>query len=203
MLPTGDVLIVGGNTTGKQFTSEAAVLGAEVWNPATNTWRTLAAEARPRAYHSAAILLPDGRVLAAGGGLCGRAGCKPGVDETNGEIYSPPYLFNPDGTPAVRPVLATAPEKIGYNETFTVSVEGRSVTKFSLIKLSAITHGINTDLRYLSVPFVKSEAGAYTLTSDENPSVLTPGYYFLFAVDDKGVPSVSKTILVAQAVVTQ
>jgi hypothetical protein len=196
MLPTGDVLMVGGNTTGEQFTSDAAVLESEVWNPATNTWRTLAAEARPRAYHSAAILLPDGRVLAAGGGLCGQNGCAAGIDEPNGEIYSPPYLFNANGTPAERPVIAAAPESIGHNETFTVSVEGRTVQTFSLIKLSSITHGINTDLRYLSVPFVKSEGSSYTLTSHENPNVLTPGYYFLFAVDDKGVPSVSKTILV-------
>jgi NPCBM/NEW2 domain/Domain of unknown function (DUF1929)/Galactose oxidase, central domain len=199
MLPTGEALMVGGNTTGKQFTSEAAVLESEVWNPATNTWRTLAAEARPRAYHSAAILLPDGRVLAAGGGLCGRSGCAAGVDETNGEIYSPPYLFNANGTPAQRPVIAAAPESIGHDETFNVSVTGRTVQTFSLIKLSSITHGINTDLRYLSVPFVKGEDSNYTLTSEENPNVLTPGYYFLFAVDDKGVPSISKTVLVGSS----
>jgi hypothetical protein len=196
MLPTGDVLMVGGNTTGEQFTSEAAVLESEVWNPATNTWRTLAAEARPRAYHSAAILLPDGRVLAAGGGLCGQNGCAPGIDEPNGEIYSPPYLFNANGTGAERPVIAAAPETIGYNETFNVTIEGRTIQMFSLIKLSSITHGINTDLRYLTLPFVKGEGSNYTLTSDENPNVLTPGYYFLFAIDDKGVPSVSKTVLV-------
>jgi hypothetical protein len=118
MLPTGDVLMVGGNTTGEQFTSEAAVLEAEVWNPVTNTWRTLAAEARPRTYHSAALLLPDGRVLATGGGLCGRAGCAPGIDEPNGEIFSPPYLFKPDGTPAERPVISSAPERVTYNQTF-------------------------------------------------------------------------------------
>jgi hypothetical protein len=198
MLPTGEALMVGGNTTGEQFTSEAAVLESEVWNPATNTWRTLAAEARPRTYHSAALLLPDGRVLAAGGGLCGRNGCAPGIDEPNGEIYSPPYLFNPDGTLAERPVISAAPERIGYSETFSVSVNGRDIQKFSLIKLSSITHGINTDLRYLSVPFVKGEDPNYTLTSFDNPNILTPGYYFLFAVDDKGVPSVSKTVLVAR-----
>ncbi len=198
MLPTGEALMVGGNTTGKQFTSEAAVLETESWNPTTNTWRTLAAETRPRAYHSAAILLSDGRVLAAGGGLCGSGGCAPGIDEPNGEIFSPPYLFNPDGTLATRPVMSGAPERTGYNQTFSVSVAGREITKFSLIKLSSITHGINTDLRYLSVPFVKGTGSNYTLTSDENPNVLTPGYYFLFAVDDRGVPSVSKTILVTR-----
>jgi hypothetical protein len=52
-------------------------------------------------------------------------------------------------------------------------VTGNDIRAFSLIKLSSITHGINTDLRYLSVPFVKSENGSYTLTSHENPNVLT------------------------------
>lgn len=198
MLPTGDVLMVGGNTTGEQFTSEAAVLEGEVWNPTTNTWRTLAAAARPRTYHSAALLLPDGRVLATGGGLCGRAGCASGIDETNGEIFSPPYLFKPDGTLAARPVISSTPARVTYNQTFTISVTGRDIRKFSLIKLSSITHGVNTDLRYLNVPFVKGDNNFYTLTSHDNPNVLTPGYYFLFALDDQGVPSVSKTILVAR-----
>ncbi|MGL4610562.1 MAG: NPCBM/NEW2 domain-containing protein [Trueperaceae bacterium] len=198
MLPTGEALMVGGNTTGAQFTSENAILESEVWNPETNTWRTLAPSARPRAYHSAALLLPDGRVLAAGGGLCGQNGCAPGVDEPNGEIYSPPYLFNADGSLATRPVIKSAPQKIGYNVAFNVTMEGDDIEKFSLIRLSSITHGINTDLRYLSVPFTKSDGGTYTLTSSSNPNVLVPGYYFLFAVDSKGVPSVSKTVLVAR-----
>ncbi|MGL4610561.1 MAG: galactose oxidase-like domain-containing protein [Trueperaceae bacterium] len=196
MLPTGEALMVGGNVTGAQFTSEAAVYESEAWYPATNMWRTLAAGARPRAYHSTAILLPDGRVLAAGGGLCGTNGCAPGVDQPNGEVYSPPYLFNADGSLAARPVITAAPTIVGYNQAFSVSVQGSDVQAFSFIKLSSTTHGINTDLRYLDVPFVKGEGPSYTLTSHMNENVLTPGYYFLFAIDSKGVPSVAKTVQV-------
>ena len=51
-----------------------AVLPAEIWNPATETWTTVASLQTAREYHSTALLLPDGRVLMAGGGqLPGRA----------------------------------------------------------------------------------------------------------------------------------
>ena len=70
-------------------TSDDAVLPAEIWNPDTETWTTVAPLANGRLYHSTALLLPDGRVLMAGGGaLPGRA-----TDQRNAEIYSPPYLF--------------------------------------------------------------------------------------------------------------
>ena len=54
-----------------------------------------------RLYHSTALLLPDGRVLMAGGGAL------PGsiaVDQKNAEIYSPPYLFK-----GARPTITAAP----------------------------------------------------------------------------------------------
>ena len=45
------------------------------------TWKTLAEAQVPRLYHSVALLLPDGRVLTAGGGAPGP------VTNLNGEIY--------------------------------------------------------------------------------------------------------------------
>ncbi len=64
---------------------------------------TLAASAppRPRArlYHSTAVLMPDASVLVAGGGAPGPQ------NNTNIEIYYPPYLYNAAGGFATRPVI--------------------------------------------------------------------------------------------------
>jgi hypothetical protein len=64
LLPDRTVLASGGN--GQSESAPAAVLDAEIYAPGSNTW-SLAAKAKvARMYHSIALLLPDGRVLAAG-----------------------------------------------------------------------------------------------------------------------------------------
>ena len=69
ILPDGKVLATGG-TRGPGFNNASPgmpVLAAEMWDPATETWQTMAAGSIPRIYHSTAVLLPDARVLVAGG----------------------------------------------------------------------------------------------------------------------------------------
>jgi len=56
---------------------------AELWDPASGQWTVLAPEERYRGYHSTALLLPDGRVLSAGGRM----------KEPTAQVFSPPYLF--------------------------------------------------------------------------------------------------------------
>jgi len=92
-LPNGEVLIIGGNTTGQNFSDVGSVLPAEIYNPVTNTWRVVDSISIPRNYHSTALLMKDGRVLSAGGGACGN-GCA--ANHLDGQIFSPPYLFSAD-----------------------------------------------------------------------------------------------------------
>ena len=190
MLPTGEDLVIGGNTCALEFCDDGSQLVPEIWNPATGTWREAAAMSVPRNYHGVSILLQDGRVLSAGGGLCGNCA----TNHPDGQIFSPPYLFNKDGSPATRPEIRRAPDRIRVGERFTVKTNA-SISKFSMIKLSTFSHGLNTDLRYLPVAFERTGDG-YALSAHANPNVLVQGYYWLFATDAQGVPSVGHLIQV-------
>ena len=68
MLPDGSALATGGGTDRSAFNTGNAILPAEIWSPVTGTWTTMASMVTPRLYHSTALLLPDARVLVAGGG---------------------------------------------------------------------------------------------------------------------------------------
>ncbi|MCD8534135.1 MAG: putative Ig domain-containing protein [Verrucomicrobia bacterium] len=193
MLPTGEFLVIGGNTSGTKFSDSGTVLTPELWNPDTGEWRQMSDMTVPRNYHSIALLLADGRVLAAGGGLCG---CS--ADHPDAEIFTPHYLYNPDGSLATRPVLTSAPQNIGHGSPF--EVRGTPGLKsFSLVKMMATTHALSTDIRYLPVNFAESSPGVYQLTPHINRNVLTPGYWMLHGLDAKSVPSVASVVLVTGA----
>ena len=185
ILPNGEVLVVGGNTSGAKFNDTGTILAPEIWNPDTEQWREVADMSVPRNYHSIAFLLTDGTVLSAGGGLCNCA-----ADHQDGQVYSPPYLFNPDGTLATRPVISSGPSSVRNGTVFDV-VADPGIQQFSLIRMSSSTHAINTDLRYLNVPFVEIESGQYELTAHNNINVLSPGFWMLFALNAQGIPSVA------------
>ena len=92
LLPDGTVLVTGGTSSPGFNNPAGAVHAAELWNPANPTqWTTLASSSGiPRVYHSTALLVPDGRVLSMGGN-----------GQTQIEIYSPPYLFQPGTRPTI------------------------------------------------------------------------------------------------------
>ncbi len=193
MLPNGEVLVVGGNTSGQKFSDNGAVLAPEIWNPTTETWRLGAPMTIPRNYHSIALLLTDGRVLAAGSGY--NSNSVPASTHQDGQVYSPPYLFNADGTPAARPAITGGSGIVETGSTFNVTTSG-SVDYFSMIKMSSTTHGLNTDVRYLRPQFAGAGANSFDITLHANPNVATPGYWMLFAVDAAGVPSEAHVIRV-------
>lgn len=190
VLPNGEVMIMGGNTSGLKFNDTGSILTPEVWNPATGQWRRMADASVPRNYHSLALLLPDGRVLSGGGGLGGNS-----ADHRDAELFTPPNLFKADGSLATRPVLSSAPPSIGVGTRFLVSGTP-GLQKFAFIKMSAITHSVNTDLRYLSLGFTETSAGNYDITAHSSLNVMTPGYWMLFGLDAAGAHSVAKIVLV-------
>jgi galactose oxidase len=129
VLPDGEVFIVGGQTQPLQFTDDNSVMTPEMWNPVTMQFTKLAQMPTPRNYHSTALLMPDGRVWVGGGGDCGGCPNVSGVDDPSAnhpdfEIYTPPYLYAPDGSPAVGPVIVSAPASLTLGKALTVGVSG-------------------------------------------------------------------------------
>jgi YVTN family beta-propeller protein len=190
ILPNGEVMVIGGNTSGRKFNDTGSILSPEIWNPTTGQWREVTDMSVPRNYHSLALLLPDGRVWSGGGGLSGNS-----ADHRDAQLYTPPMLYAADGSAAVRPVIQQAASYLGIGTTFSVRATA-GLAKFSFIKMSSQTHSMNTDLRYLSLPFTETSPGLYTLTGHANIHVMTPGYWMLFAIDNQGVYSEAKIIQV-------
>jgi galactose oxidase len=187
VLPDGKVLVVGGQQYSMPFTDTGAVLGPELWDAATGKFTVMAPEAISRTYHSVAILLPDGRVFSGGGGLCGSS-CT--TNHPDGQIYSPPYLFNPDGTLRSRPVITGAPASATTGSTITVTTDSATPT-FALIRMSAVTHSVNNDQRRIPLTPATVNGTTYTLQLPSDKGILLPGNYMLFALNANGTPSVA------------
>ncbi|RYP18718.1 hypothetical protein DL765_003740 [Monosporascus sp. GIB2] len=194
VLPDGTVLVVGGQGYAVPFTDTTPALPAELFDPATGRWTSLAPIAVPRTYHSIALLLPDATVLAGGGGLCG-TGCP--QNHFDAQVFHPPYLFEADGARARQPVIRSAtPAALRPGARLTAETDG-AVAGFSLVRFGSSTHTVNTDQR--RVPLAATAASGtttYTMTLPSDPGVLLPGYWMLFAINAAGVPSVAKTIQV-------
>lgn len=198
VLPTGDIFVVGGNTTGFYFSDWNAVKNPEVWDPDTGTWTLLNPQDQARTYHSTAILLLDGTVVSGGGGMLGQP-CEGlgspgecGIDHWNIEVYSPPYLFDADDSPATRPVIGDAPRVARVGRTITVHATP-GLSGFSMVRMSGATHTMNTDQRFVRPESVETSPGIYALTLHPNQNVLVPGYWMLFALDGE-VPSIAKAV---------
>lgn len=189
VLPNGQVVIFGGQAYPVPFTDAQPALSAELWNPVTGTFTTLAAMRIPRTYHSAALLMMDGRVFVGGGGLCGT--CQ--TNHANAEIFTPPYLLNADGSNALRPSIMQAPASASYGGSITINTDS-AVNAFALVRLSSVTHTVNNDQRRIPLNFTTVGINAYTVTIPSNRGVAIPGYYMLFALNGTGVPSVAKIL---------
>ena len=139
LLPDGRVLATGGSSLEGHSDPSGAVLFAEMWDPSTEVWTIMASHEEYRGYHSTALLLPDGRVLVSGGD-----------DHNSAEIYSPPYLFN-----GIRPTITSAPQSIGYGQTFIVdTADTTEIDEVRIIRNGSVTHAQNWDQRVCNLEFV-------------------------------------------------
>jgi galactose oxidase len=183
LLPDGKVLVTGGSSGTDFDNSGAPVYAAEMWDPnatdQTLAFKLMASNTVYRGYHSITLLLPDGRVLSAGGKVGGK---------NTAEIFSPPYLFK--GT---RPTITSAPATVKYGQIFSVQTpNATSITKVSLMGLATVTHGMDAGQSFRNLTFSKT-TGVLTVSAPATSTMSPPGYYMLFILAN-GVPSVAKVI---------
>lgn len=214
ILPDQTVFVCGGQQKWKKKHHGGdpdPVLECTIYDPEdpADPWKVAASMAAPRQYHSVALLLPDGRVLAAGGITFSDDGDE--VDQKNMEIYSPPYMFA-----AARPEITQAPDDIGYKLEFGISIStpgGSNIDKVVLIRPSAVTHHTNTEQRLVTLefeyfrssisarPFGSTIAEHLLVTGPSNTNLAPPGYYMLFIVDGDRTPSIARFVRLGTGII--
>ncbi|HYC77450.1 MAG TPA: galactose oxidase early set domain-containing protein [Planctomycetota bacterium] len=184
ILPDGTVFVLGGSRSdyhNAPAESRKPELVCELYDPgagpeAAGSTRLVAALGHGRLYHAVAVLLPDARVLVAGGEDYVDAFTVPPTSvpaRHSGEIYSPPYLFR-----GPRPtVLAVPSGSLAYasaeDPAFAVDVripfgdagsDGAPTgpafdvdpspghLKATLIRPGSASHHFDFDQRYLELP---------------------------------------------------
>ncbi|MBT8084456.1 MAG: putative Ig domain-containing protein [Woeseia sp.] len=185
VLPNGKVLATGGSD------QENKLIGVnnkvEIWDPATGSWHIGSEGARARLYHSSALLLPDASVLIAGGGAPGPQ------NNTNAEIFYPPYLFDASNQFATRPEIVSAPDTVSVGDTLAIETGPATLSRVTIVKSGSVTHSVNMDQRFLELPFSTSGNMVYA-TLPSRASDTPPGFYLLFVLDEFGVPSIASIL---------
>jgi hypothetical protein len=182
ILPDRTVLVSGGGYRGE--TRADAVHQAELYDPATNAFRSAGTQLVSRLYHSIALLLPDGRVITAG------SNPDRGDDELRLELYHPPYLFR-----GPRPFIQDVPQEWVYGSEVAIHTPQASEIKWAhLIRPMAVTHSDDTSQRLIDLPIRERDACHLHVAVTENPNLAPPGWYLLFLCDKAGIPSVARWI---------
>jgi hypothetical protein len=173
-VPDGTAFAIGGNSSDLYDGGQQQTL---LYNPTAGTWTPMAVQSVRRAYHSTAVLLPDGRIMSAGD--TGAGGGRQLID-----FYSPPYLFK-----GPRPTITSAPTQLTYGATFNIATSGPAVTRAVLMAPGATTHAVEMNARHVELAVTAGPGGLSAMAPVAN--VAPPGYYMLFALTATGIPSVA------------
>lgn len=198
-LPDGTVLETGGS----EHVRADDVHEASIFDPQRDTFASVAADPVGRDYHSEALLLPDGRVIALGSNPVDAVS---GIArfETRVSIFEPPYLFK-GPRPAIDAIdgLANATAADGTTQTTQWEYGSEHVVGYSasapiasavLVRPGAVTHSSDPNQREVALPIVADANGALTVKLTENDNIAPPGYYMAFLLDAHGVPSVAQWV---------
>ena len=156
LLPDGTVLVTGG-TSGPGFNNpDDPVYPAELWDPATESWTTLASATR----HAAPLPLRRRPVA-------GRTRAQHGrkrLTDARGLLAAVPVQ-------GPRPTLSGVPSTIGYGQTFRCRrPEAASITKVTLIRITSVTHAFNENQRLSVLSFTPGPRARWTSWRRRTPT---------------------------------
>ncbi|MFD8985041.1 galactose oxidase-like domain-containing protein [Streptomyces sp. NPDC059564] len=162
-------------------------------------WRLGPAQRLPRGYHSNALVMPDGRVLVTGDELQQIANDPDIGDAMDGsiELYEPAYLHQGGPRPALDRVPGT---ELRYDAPFEArSSTASAVRRAVLLAPTTVTHAVNTSQRHLELRIAGVRDDTLTLRTPPSAADAPPGYYMLFLLDARGVPSTAKWLKLGTA----
>jgi hypothetical protein len=206
LLPNGSVMVLGGfdlpwrRVPVKAEDEESYAQNAiEYFNPRSRTWRIdqTSKLSIPRGYHSNAILLYDGRVLVGSGNRY--------VKETGGQNLNFPFpeleLVTPDYyRNGPKPEFSVSRPKASYGASLVLTLEGgwstsEIETEVSFIRCSSCTHAFGYDQRMVRLSAIDvGKKDSFKLKIPNNRNVMPPGFYMVFVISKRGVPSCAQFV---------
>lgn len=192
LLPNKKILVIAGQKENPGDPTPVNAWGmtklAHYYDPYAGAWRQLANMNWFREYHATAIMVPDGRIVVAGGE--GSPGNEPPLSVI--EAFMPPYLFK-----GIRPRLAPIADRDWMRgETLTLDFDRtEALTGVVLQSQTLVTHMMNCgNNRFVEVPFTLSGNQA-TIELPTDALQLPDGFYTLVGMVDD-IPSVAQIVRV-------
>ncbi|KAK7290521.1 hypothetical protein RIF29_04999 [Crotalaria pallida] len=205
MLPNGNVLIINGANLGVAGWDRAAnpILEPFLYKPNSpigSRFEVQTPTTIPRMYHSATVLLRDGRILIGGSNphhyYTNREAFYP--TETSIEAFSPNYL-NPNFA-SLRPKILkpSSQSNLKYGQNFSVSFHVNGALTQDSLHVTMLsppfnTHSFSMDQRLLvltnrKINVTGKSTYEFNVRAPGSPILAPPGYYILFVVHQE-IPS--------------
>ena len=174
---------------GTVFVAGGAPASEPCWlyDPATASWAEMDELTYQRRYHSFALLLPTGEVMACGGQ--GTAG------QSTIEVFQPPYLFN-----GARPTISNVtPDPIHHGQSFVIETpDAASIARVTMVRPMAVTHQTDSEQRVIELNWGAGPTANSLSATGPSPThphgTAQRGWYMLFLINTAGVPSVARFV---------